>query len=178
MKSSTHDHRVEPAVLDATYSRGRAVAVAVARGAHLAPPHAGHEDETGDHGIEATTLEGDLLGLDTASAAPTPGGWWRGRRPHPPLPNGRACHWPRSADGAKSVARHGVGRSSAAAGRSGARVSGVIQTIRCVDQAPAAVGERRRRHPRRSETRHEHRPGRARPPYQRVPFGSRGSPGA
>ena len=41
----------------------------------------------------------------------------------------------------RGVARYGVGRSSAAAGRSGARVSGVIQTMRCVDQArPRAAG--------------------------------------
>ena len=67
---------------------GRVGAVGPAEGAHLAPPHPGHEEEPRDHGVEAAALEGDLVGLDAAAATPRPvaGGEDGGqvRRPEPP----------------------------------------------------------------------------------------------
>ena len=51
---------------------GRVGDVGPAAGAHLAPPHPGHEEEPRDHGVEAAALEGDLVGLDAAAAAPRP----------------------------------------------------------------------------------------------------------
>ena len=43
-----------------------------AQGAQRAAAHAGHEQQPGDHGIEATARGGDLVGLDAAA-----GGTWR-----------------------------------------------------------------------------------------------------
>ena len=47
---------------------GRIGDVGPAQGADLAPPHAGHEEQSRDHGIEAAALEGDLVGLDPQPA--------------------------------------------------------------------------------------------------------------
>ena len=67
---------------------GRVGAVGPADGAHLAPPHPGHEEQPRDHGVEPAALEGDLVGLDAAAATPRPvaGGEDGGqvRRPEPP----------------------------------------------------------------------------------------------
>ena len=49
---------------------GRVVDVGPAKRAHLTPPHPTHEEEPGDHGVEAAAVEGHLLGL-AAAAAPT-----------------------------------------------------------------------------------------------------------
>ena len=51
---------------------GRVVDVGPAQGAHFAPPHPRHEEEPGDHRVEAAALEGDLVGLDAAAATPRP----------------------------------------------------------------------------------------------------------
>ena len=43
--------------------------VGPAEGAHLAPPHAGHEEEQpGDHRVEPAALDGDLAGLDAINS--------------------------------------------------------------------------------------------------------------
>ena len=47
---------------------GRVRDVGPAEGAHLVPPHPGHEEESRDHGVEPAALEGDLVGLDAAAA--------------------------------------------------------------------------------------------------------------
>ena len=46
--------------------------VAPAEDAHLAPPHTRYEDEPRDHGVEADTLEGHLVGLGAAALADAP----------------------------------------------------------------------------------------------------------
>ena len=55
---------------------GRVGDVGPVEGAHLAPPHSGHEEEPCDHGGEAAALEGDPLGLGAAAspARPVAGG--------------------------------------------------------------------------------------------------------
>ena len=53
---------------------GHIVDVGPAKRAHLAPAHPRHEEEPGDHGVEAAALESDLVGLATAAARLVAGG--------------------------------------------------------------------------------------------------------
>ena len=131
-----------------------------AKRAHLAPAHPPHEEEPGDHGVEAAALEGDLLGL-TAAAAPA--GLVAGgedgvevRRPERPrLP-------PAAIAGGPPVAGEDPGRPFS--GR--ARVA--------VEAGPEA----RRGHSRRSEARRGHsRRGARRRPALVVEFGEVGGEG-
>ena len=77
---------------------GRVVDVGPAQRADLAPPHPAHEEEPGDHGVEAAAVEGNLLGLAAAPARLVAGGEDSGevRRPErprlPPFPT--ACRPP------------------------------------------------------------------------------------
>ena len=61
--------------------------VGPAQGAHLATAHTGHEQQPGDHGIEATAHGGDLVRLDAAA-----GGTWRANQSRWPLNRVRINH--------------------------------------------------------------------------------------
>ena len=89
------DRACDAALHEPPVAVGRVGDVGPAEGAHLAPPHPGHEEKPRDHGVEAAALEGDILGLDAApgtlakrrrrppprTAAPAPGRAVPGSRP-------------------------------------------------------------------------------------------------
>ena len=51
---------------------GRVGDVGPVEGAHLAPPHPRHEEEPGDHRVEAAAIEGDLVGDPPATPKTDP----------------------------------------------------------------------------------------------------------
>ena len=121
---------------------GRIDDVDPAQGAHFAAPHSGHEQQPREHRIETPTIEGDLVGLDTAPAPPRPvaGGEHGGqiREPRTAAP----CPRPRSPAVRRYPASTRAVRSPAGVGclASFARKHAAATAIEALEEARSASG--------------------------------------